>query len=263
MTKALSNLNFRDIGGLPTQDGGIVRPGMIYRSEGPASFEPVHREELAALNIKLVCDLRSEGERDEDPNDWAVAARLLNLDVTADLRVQTNSGWTALKHDQSPQAVRIALLGNYVSIPAALRPHLRHLVESIVDGETPLLVHCTAGKDRTGVMIALLLRSVGVPEDVVIADYERSDVFAKNLRLRGGIEEQFEQTFGFIPSQELIDAMIGVDVEFLNAAFDAMTAENGSLEGYFESAGIDDALLARFRETMVATVDDMGRTERG
>lgn len=254
MTEALSKLNFRDIGGLPTQDGGVVRPGIIYRSEGPASFHPVHREELAALNIKLVCDLRSEGERDKDPNDWAATARLLNLDVTADLRVKTNSGWEALRHDQSPETVRSALVGNYASIPAALRPHLQHLVESIVDGETPLLVHCTAGKDRTGVMIALLLRAVGVPEDVVIADYERSDVFAKNLRLRGGIEEQFNETFGFIPTQELIDAMIGVDVAFLNAAFEVIAAEYGSLEDYFTACGVDAPLLARFRETMVAAI---------
>lgn len=254
MTEALSKLNFRDIGGLPTAGGGIVRPGIIYRSEGPASFEPVHREELAALNIRLVCDLRSEGERDKDPNDWADAARLLNLDVTADLRVKTNNGWEALKHDQSPEAMRRALTDNYASIPAALRPHLAHLVESIVAGETPLLVHCTAGKDRTGVMIALLLRAVDVPDDVVVADYERSDVFGKNLRLRGGIEEQFHEAFGFVPSQALIDAMIGVDVALLNAAFAAIDSEFGSLEGYFAAAGVDAALLGRFRETMVATV---------
>lgn len=251
MTEALSKLNFRDIGGLPTHDGRIVRPGLIYRSEGPASFAPVHREELAALNIRLVCDLRSEGERDKDPNDWAEAARLLNLDVTADLRVKTNNGWEALRHDQSAATVRAALVGNYASIPAALRPHLRHFVDSIIAGEVPALVHCTAGKDRTGVMIALLLRAVGVPEDIVIADYERSDVFARNLRLRGGIEEQFHETFGFVPSKELIDAMIGVDVDFLNTAFDVLTTEHGSLEGYFAAADVDATLLARFRETIV------------
>ena len=253
MTRALSRLNFRDIGGLPTLGGGVVRPGMIYRSEGPASFQPVHREELAALNIRLVCDLRSAGERDKDPNDWADAARLLNLDVTADLRVKTNDGWEALKHDQSIGAVRKALIGNYASIPAAIRPHLRHLVEAVVDGETPVLVHCTAGKDRTGVLIGLLLKAVGVADDVVVADYERSDVFAKNLRLRGGIAEQFEEAFGFRPQQALIDAMIGVDVEFLNAAFAAVAKEWGDITAYFAAADIDAALFERFRTAMVAT----------
>ncbi|WP_062344070.1 tyrosine-protein phosphatase [Novosphingobium sp. CCH12-A3] len=252
MTQALSKLNFRDLGGLRTADGGIVRPGIIYRSEGPASFGPVHHEELAALNIKLVCDLRSEGEREKDPNGWAASARLLNLDVTADLRVKTNNGWEALREDQSSETIRSALVGNYAAIPAALRPHLKHLVESIVNGETPMLVHCTAGKDRTGVMVALLLSAIGVPDDVVIADYERSDVFAKNMRLRGGIEEQFMEAFGFIPTQDLIDAMIGVDVAFLEAAFEMIKSEYGDLDSYFAAAGVDTTLLARFRETMVS-----------
>lgn len=251
MTEALSKLNFRDVGGLPTEDGGVVRPGVIYRSEGPASFEEVHRGELAALNIRLVCDLRAETERNKDPNDWTETARLLNLDVTADLRVQTNDGWQTLKDNPSTEAARKALIDNYSSIPEAIRPHLKHLVESIVEGETPVLIHCTAGKDRTGVMMAILLRALRVPHDVVVADYQRSDVFAQNLRLRGGIEEQFEETFGFRPSQALIDAMIGVDVAFLDAALHAVEREWGGIDGFFAAADVGAPLLERFRDMLV------------
>lgn len=251
MTKALSQLNFRDIGGLPTENGGVLRPGIIFRSEGPANFEPVHREELAALGIKLVCDLRADTERAKDPNDWADGARLLNLDVTADLRVQTNDGWMALKDDPSPEAARNALISNYSAIPAAIRPHLRDLIEAIVEGETPVFIHCTAGKDRTGVMMALLLKALEVSDDLIFADYLRSDVFGQNLRLRGGIHEQFEEHFGFRPSETLIDAMIGVDLDMLNAALGAVEREWGSIEGYFAAAGIDAPLLARFRETLI------------
>jgi len=255
MTQALCQLNFRDIGGLPTRDGAVVRPGMIYRSEGPASFEAVHLEELAALNIKLVCDLRSEGERAKDPNDWADGARLLNLDVTADLRAQSNNAWEALKDDPSERVLRRAMIENYASIPQALRPHLRHLVKAVVAGETPVLIHCTAGKDRTGVLIALLLKAIGVADEVIAADYERSDVFAKNLKLRGGIETQFEEAFGFRPNQALIDAMIGVDVALLHAALDALVAQWGSIEGYFAAADIDAGLLDRFCMRMVVATE--------
>lgn len=251
MTKALSKLNFRDIGGLPTENGGVIRPGIIFRSEGPANFEPVHRDELAALGIKLVCDLRADTERAKDPNDWADGARLLNLDVTADLRVQTNDGWMALKDDPSPEAARKALIGNYSAIPEAIRPHLRDLVDAIVEGETPVFIHCTAGKDRTGVMLALLLKALGVSDDLIFADYLRSDIFGQNMRLRGGIHEQFEEHFGFRPSEALIDAMIGVDLDMLNAALGAVESEWDSIEGYFAAAGIDAPLLARFRETLV------------
>lgn len=251
MTTALSQLNFRDIGGLPTEAGGVIRPGIIYRSEGPANFEPIHRDELAALGIRLVCDLRADSERAQDPNDWADGARLLNLDVTADLRVQTNEGWMALKDDPSPEAARRALIDNYSAIPEAIRPHLHALISAMVQGETPVFIHCTAGKDRTGVMLALLLRAVGVSDDFIFADYLRSDIFGQNLRLRGGIHEQFEEHFGFRPSEAVIDAMIGVDLDMLSAALAAVERDWGSIEGYFAAADVDGPLLKLFREMVV------------
>ena len=256
MTEALSKLNFRDVGGLPTEDGQVLRPGMIYRSEGPASFQEVHRSELAALDIRLVCDLRADSERAKDPNDWSGTARLMNLDVTNDLRVETNDGWMALKNDPTTEGAKNALNANYAAIPSAILPHLRPLIEAIVAGETPVLVHCTAGKDRTGVMMAILLMGLRVPQEIVVADYQRSDVFAKNLRIRGGIPEQFEQTFGFRPSEALIDAMIGVDLEFLQSALDAIGRDWGPIETFYAAAGIDADLLERYRDTMTVCVSE-------
>lgn len=256
MTEALSKLNFRDVGGLPTEDGGVIRPGMIYRSEGPASFQEIHRGELAALDIRLVCDLRADSERAKDPNDWTETARLMNLDVANDVRLETNEGWLALRNDPSTEGAKKALSLNYAAIPSAILPNLRSLIDAIVAGETPVLIHCTAGKDRTGVMMAILLMGLRVPHDVVLADYERSDVFAKNLRLRGGIHEQFEETFGFHPSDATIDAMIGVDVEFLRSALDSIEREWGSIEGFYAAAGVDARLLEQFRDALIVRMTE-------
>ncbi|WP_246331627.1 tyrosine-protein phosphatase [Sphingomonas chungangi] len=246
----MSKLNFRDLGGLPAGDGGVVRRLLLYRNEGPASLSDDHRRELVALDIRLVCDLRSEVERDKAPNDWTTA-RLFNLDITNDLRAETNEGWAALKDDPSPAGARKAMRTNYAAIPGALLPHLRPFADAILAGETPVLIHCTAGKDRTGVLVALLLLLLGVPKDQVVEDYLRSDVFARNLRLGGAIAHAFEETFGFTPSEDTIEAMTGVDRDFLDAAFDAVTGRWGSIEGYFEAAGIDAARRATLRETLV------------
>ncbi|WP_454882469.1 tyrosine-protein phosphatase [Sphingomonas oryzagri] len=250
MTQALSKLNFRDLGGLPAEGGRLVRRGLLYRNEGPASLSEDHRQELVALNIKLVCDLRAGVERDEAPNDWTTA-RLFNLDITNDLRAETNEGWSALKDDPSAAGARKAMRMNYAAIPGALLPHLQPLADAILAGETPVLIHCTAGKDRTGVLVALLLLLLGVPKEHVVADYLRSDVFARNLRLGGSITHAFEETFGFTPSEDTIAAMIGVDTDFLNAALDTVTTRWRSIEGYFDVAGIDAAKRAALHDALV------------
>jgi protein-tyrosine phosphatase len=238
VTAALSKLNFRDLGGIAAVDGRVLRERRLYRSEGPASFSPVHHAELAGLEIRLICDLRSAVEREAAPNDWSAGARLLNLEMTQDLRVATNGGWSALRDDPSEAGARRAMQANYAAMPAALQPHLAKLVAAILAGECPVLIHCTAGKDRTGVLVALLLAQLGAPMAAIEADYLRSDIFAKNLRLGNSIAHAFERSFGFVPSEATIDAMIGVDPDFLAAAFAAVTEGWGSVDAYFHAAGI-------------------------
>jgi protein-tyrosine phosphatase len=250
MTTELAKLNFRDVGGLRTEEGSLVRSGMIFRSEGPASFEPIHKSELAALGVQVVCDLRADTERQRVPNDWAGTARQLNLDINADLRVNPSELLKTLGADRSADALKRANLSNYAAMPAAFLPHLRELTLAIADGQTPILIHCTAGKDRTGVLVALLLMALRVPEELVIADYLRSDVYRQNLRLQEGLNEQIEGVFGFLPDDAFIDALIGVDIDLLDAAIQAMHREWGSVDGYLRAAGIEADLLDRYRDVM-------------
>jgi protein-tyrosine phosphatase len=251
MTRELAKLNFRDVGGLPTADGSRVRQGVIFRSEGPASFDPVHREELTALGFRLVCDLRAATEREKSPNDWAGSARLLNLDINSDLRASPGELLASMGANPSVDRLKRTTLHNYSVTPAALRPRMRGLIEAIADGETPALIHCTAGKDRTGVLVALLLLALGVPEETVMADYLRSAVFGQNLRDRGGLNEQIETVFGFLPDDAFVDLLIGVDAELLDASLSSVRATWGSVDRYLQAAGVDADLMARYREAMV------------
>ncbi len=137
MTRELAKLNFRDVGGLATADGSRVAEGVVFRSEGPASFGPGHRKELEALGFRLVCDLRSATEREKSPNDWAGSARLLNLDINTDLRASPGELLSTMGDDPSLERLKHATLQNYSLTPAALRPRMRSLVEAIAGGETP------------------------------------------------------------------------------------------------------------------------------
>jgi protein-tyrosine phosphatase len=251
MTRELAKLNFRDVGGLPAAHGSRVREGVLFRSEGPASFAPIHREELAALGFRLVCDLRGASEREKSPNDWAGEARVLNLDINSDLRASPGELLTTMGENPSVDRLKRATLHNYSLTPIALRPRLRTLIEAIADGETPALIHCTAGKDRTGVLVALLLLPLGVPEETVMADYLRSAVFGENLRERGGLNEQIETVFGFLPDDAFVDLLIGVEADLLEAALSSVRQEWGSVDAYFEAAQIDAELMERYRAAML------------
>src|SRR3546814_19586359 len=92
MTEALSKLNFRDVGCLPADGGRQVRLGLIFRSEGPASFDIDLHRKLEALNIRLVSDLRSDTKRHAAPNNWrGTECRLFHLGVNTDLRADRKS----------------------------------------------------------------------------------------------------------------------------------------------------------------------------
>ena len=251
MTAALSKLNFRDVGGLPVAGGGRLRAGVLYRCEGPANFDDDHRRELCELGIRLVCDMRAQQERDDAPNSWAGAARLYHLDINNVLREESSAGWDALKDDPSPGAAQAALAKSYAAMPGAILPHIGGLIDAMLAGETPALVHCTAGKDRTGVLVALLLTLIGVPHDAIVADYQRSDIFGQNMRLKGSVQVSFLEAFGFTPTDAVIDAMIGVDTAYLDAAFASVVSGWGSVPAWFAVGGVDAAKAAALRDLLV------------
>jgi protein-tyrosine phosphatase len=252
MTETLQTLNFRDIGGIATRDGRRVRSGVVFRSEGPGSFDAVHRRELAALRIRSVCDLRSAVEREAAPNDWCDAdTRILNLDMNTDLRVAGAGMWESLRSDPSPENARRVLTRNYSLMPAALRPHLASIAAALLDGSVPMILHCTAGKDRTGVAIAILLSLLGVGDEEILADYARSDVFARNLRIAGSVDLAFRKHFGFAPDPQVMELIIGTQDDFLRAALRTVERDFGSVPGYFIAGGIDVAQQDALRTALL------------
>ena len=98
MTDQITRLNFRDIGGLPTEAGGFFRSGLFYRTEGPKNFVGKYLEDLKALGVRAIFDLRSDGERERDPHDWHDDdCQWLALDMNTDLRAADTTEWERLR----------------------------------------------------------------------------------------------------------------------------------------------------------------------
>lgn len=239
MTIALSRLNFRDVGGLPISGGGAVHAGILFRSEGPASFVEDHHAELAALGFRAVADLRSTLERDKAPHTWTAAdCQILTLDMNTDLRAGGEDMWQTLGRNPSAEQAFEVMAHNYGLMPRAFLPHLPVMVDALLAGETPMLVHCTAGKDRTGFVMAAFLELLGVPREVIMEDYRMSDVYGENLAMSGHLKHDLQATFGFVPPDEMVAVIIGVDERFLERALQVVDGEWGGIDGYFEAGGI-------------------------
>jgi protein-tyrosine phosphatase len=246
--------NLRDLGGYQTSDGATVAAALVYRSNQLSGISPADMEQLAALGLKNAYDLRTAPEREARPEELPPGVNYVVLDVLADA---PGAGPAMLERlMQNPEEANAALGGGkaeegfrqsyreFVSLSSA-QAEFRKLYLGLGDEEQlPALFHCTTGKDRTGWAAAALLSLLGVPRDVVMQDYLRSNEYILPLYqpvidgfVAGGGEER-------IPL-----AILGVRQEYLDAAFDEMETTYGTIEHYFsEGLGIDAAQQQALRD---------------
>src|SRR5690606_1864637 len=246
-------LNFRDLAGLPTAGGKRLRSEIFFRSEGPKNFTQEGLTRLGALPIGTIIDLRSEGERNDHPHTWhSNEARLLACDMNNDLRTAGETEWERLRTDNDPQAAIAVMSQNYRAMPSALHSYWPAIFNSILQQRNAIFVNCTAGKDRTGTAVALLLSLLEVETDAILTDYLKSGIFAKNMAMAGLIEKGFQDSCGFVPHQVAIDALLCVNEAYLEAALDEMHRQWGSIDDYFSDAGITADMQDEARKIFVA-----------
>ena len=218
--------NLRDVAGLITADGRRVRAGILLRSALPEADDVV--PDHLAWPPAVVIDLRSPFELQNGHPLEHLEARLVNLPLLQALRPGRQSSET------------LAALYQVVLEDAAHM--LVDVVHEIADADGPVLVHCAAGKDRTGVSVALVLRLLGVTHEDVMADYILTEQArgAIDARLhRDDIEPSYPRSF-YLVAPEALDGVL-----------DIWDAHPEGVEGWFLDAGGDAAKLQRLRERMI------------
>jgi len=244
VTPSLSSLNFRDLGGLPLAGGLRVKHRVLYRGPGPARLDDASRASLAALGIRLVCDLRSEPER-QDGLHACEPEGLLRLDLANDFADEASRGFRLLRERPDEEGARTAMRTIYAAMPAALLAHWPALLEPVIAGRVPVLVHCTAGKDRTGVLLALLLLFLGASEDAVVEDYLRSSYEGAIPHGYRGPASPIAALLESAPDPGIIAALKGVDASYLATALEVVHRDWRSVEAYFARAGVGDTQRAK------------------
>jgi protein-tyrosine phosphatase len=222
-----------------------MRPGLLYRSDHIAELSPADTSALAGLGIKVVYDLRTDAERATQPGDRIPGARHVALDLMADDRQAGPAQLLRLlEHPRVAQSVlgdgRAAALfvdgyRSVVKLPSALAG-LRKLYGGLAEeASLPALCHCTTGKDRTGWTCAALQTLLGVPYEVVMEDFLASNRYV--------VPKYRERIDGFAArggNPALLEPVLGVRPEYLEAAFGEVRRTYGSIEGYFgEGLGLD------------------------
>lgn len=252
--------NFRDFGGYATSDHRRVRRRRLFRSELLLDLGERDLATLADLDIGLVCDLRSPGERNKLSNQWPTDApfELLALDLGAELSAVQPDKWSRKLADPAFDATRAhaALAENYRRMPASYAGDLRALFERLATPDArPMLVHCAAGKDRTGFVVSMLLSALGVPHATIVEDYLATQGRYTYERLVSTRLLLVLHVDGLPPhAEKALRVLASVHLEFLEAAFERIRQDYGSVDAYLEKAcGLTPARRDALRNALLET----------
>jgi protein-tyrosine phosphatase len=232
--------NFRDIGGYPTQSGRTVRWGRVYRAGVLTYFTDRDHGTLHGLEVRAICDLRRAEEREREPSAWPHGAnqqRPEHLHWDDGVNTPTIRGFAA-QRPYTAAGVFDAMIDLYRALPSWMAGRIRGLFDCVATGSVPLVVHCAAGKDRTGVAVAVLLSAIDVPRQTVIDDYLLTNAagdFEQFLRTRDSV--QFGVTDIHHPlltmPEDIRRVLFMAHTDFLQAAFESIDALGG-LDRYLE-----------------------------
>jgi protein-tyrosine phosphatase len=233
-----SALNFRDVGGYPTADGHHVRWRRLFRAGGLSQLSEADLAVLGDLGIATVVDLRStaEWEMGRFPHEsFPVAFHHLPIveEILDPTRYDLPRGMMAARYQDycKEGGAQIARALSIVADPAS----------------HPVVVHCLAGKDRTGVVVALVLSLLGVDDETVAADYALSATAMGKLRERARTSVP---DFASRPA-ELTDEVFSARPETVLSLLDALRAAHGSIEDYVVSVGVRPAAIETLRAALV------------
>ncbi|WP_343345029.1 tyrosine-protein phosphatase [Sphingomicrobium sp. XHP0239] len=249
--------NCRDFGGYRTRGGETVARGKLFRSNRLSQLTAADCERLDATGIDTIFDLRVSREREADPTVWDAPHLTVHTYPPGHKRRLVDM---ALDYPPTEAGALDLMQDFYAQLPLTLAHAFADILRRIADGALPCLIHCSAGKDRTGMAAALILEALDVPRATILADYAltdldrvdeegmaRSVVSAKNVS-GSSARERLRQRFG----DEAIAVMRSARQSFLEAAFAGAERAHGSMTGWFDANGVDaptrDRLAARLLE---------------
>lgn len=237
------------MGGYPARNGKNTAWGRLYRSGTMVGLSEADHEVLDALGLRLVCDLRSTRERTARPSALPPSP---GFEVWA--RDHSTSAADVVEAIQSPQAHEgsgVQLMCDlYRDLPYEQAPSYKVLFARIAAGDVPVVFHCTAGKDRTGVAAALLLDLLGVPRETIVEDFALTDLAFDKLKAIILADPEMGRLANY--DQRLWEPLLRADPAYLDALFDTIAKAHGSTEAYMrETLGLTTEQIEAIRANLL------------
>jgi len=248
--------NFRDLGGYTTTDGQQVKWGVLYRAATLAESSKADLHGLAQLKLVTLIDFRSAAEKEKEPNHLPDPTGFKVVEIpTLDEGNKAMVGEIMARIESGnfdgfdPDALMLEANRQFAS---TFTPQFRQFVHSVLEANgAPIVWHCSAGKDRTGFAAAILLRMLGVPQDVVMEDYMASRGHALDAR---GSQLLLLRVFKGDEAADKLAVLLSVEEAWLNAAFAQIDASWGSFDNYVrEGLGLTEADIAQLKATLLST----------
>lgn len=253
--------NFRDVGGMPLRDGGAVLPGVLYRSDALSGLTPGGADALVESGIGVIVDFRTAMERQLSPDRLPASPEFRVIQLELLEGALNGLADRALSADGGAEAVDDALsrLPDLASLYVAMLTHgaevFAEFARIVAAPPAPaadrsaVLAHCTAGKDRTGVSVALVLDALGARRDALIADYASSQ-----QNLAGAWAERMFTLIGAMgitrtPALEELLAL--TPAAAITTALEWVDREHGGSAAYLRSGGFSETELTLLRQRLL------------
>lgn len=237
--------NFRDFGGYKTRDGLTVKKGMIYRSGSIHNASDDDLKRLSSLEIKTICDLRTHKERKSKPDRILRDSAVRNFHFPIKVKKHDESGFVSqlfslLFGDGRTLNFHEVTQEIYRELATDFRTEFSDIVKLAAEsGNLPMLIHCTAGKDRTGYACSLIQLMLGMPVELVLHDYLLSNEHLHQLKIEMLKKLRIFSFFG-VPTRKFLP-LFDARREYLEASMNQMNQDYGTLENYIRHGlGITD-----------------------
>ncbi|WP_333663540.1 tyrosine-protein phosphatase [Chishuiella changwenlii] len=234
--------NLRDLGGIENQDNKKLKTGKIYRSSNLEKLKSSSFKDLEKLGIKQVIDLRTLQEIEDKPDHLPSDVEYTNLRAFEDKGDQlTEARKLVLKGKVNAEDAEKRMLDFYVEYVTEKPEVIKQIIHEILDAEQPVLFHCTAGKDRTGIVSALLMKILNFDDETIFQTYlqsnnQREKIIKKRLKLANNLHFLY-------PKMDIgvLEKLSWIERSYLQKSFDTIDEKYGSMDNYIrEVLGISD-----------------------